>query len=99
METIFTYVDGNGLVELEIPKEVVTKGFHCGQCDNDVEELINMPFIKNQLDKYSDQELINSLSEVWDDSNTIKNADRKTNEMRAVWIACGNIQEELYSNE
>ena len=94
VSTTPTYVDGCGFMELEIPSELVTKGFHSGKCDKDIEELTEHPIVREQLDRYTDEDIVKSLCEVWDDSSEIMNADRATNEKRAVWIACGNIIDE-----
>ena len=94
METSIGYVDGCGLIELEIPNDIVTLCYHSGECMYDVENCIIEPTIRKQFDEISDELLIKSLSEVWDDVEPIENADRHTNECRALWIACGNIIEE-----
>lgn len=93
-ETRFAYVDGNGYVGLEIPNDLVDMCYHGGDCTYDVENALLDPFIRSQLDDITDEQLVNSLSEVWDNTKDVVNADRHTNEMRAVWIACGNIIED-----
>ena len=94
MENIFTMVDGSGIIELEIPSYMVDVCYHQGVCDYDVEGALDDPCIRKQFDKISNKRLIESLSEVWDDAEEIRNSDRHTNEMRALWIACGNIADE-----
>lgn len=93
METTFEYVDGCGLIGLEVPNDLVETCYHQGECIYDVENCIIEPTIRKQLDEISDELLIKSLSEVWDDSEEIRNSDRHTNECRALWIVCGNIIE------
>lgn len=93
-ETTFTYVDGNGYIELEIPNDIVNTCYHGGECVCDIENALKDDFIRAQMDDISDERLIASLSEVWHDTEDITNADRHTNEMRALWIACGNIIED-----
>ena len=90
-ETTFAYVDGNGYVELEIPNDMVNTCYHGGECAYDVENALTDDFIREQFDNISDEQLIRSLSEVWDNTEDIVNADRHVNEMRALWIACGNV--------
>lgn len=90
MLTQFIFVDGCGYIELELPVLCIQCCYHSGECDADCEHWIETEFIRNQFDAISDETLIKSLCEVWDDADAIKNADRKTNEIRALWIACGN---------
>lgn len=61
-----------------------------------VENALNKPCVRGQMDKINDEQFIESLCEVWDDAEEIKNSDRHTNEMRVVWIACGNIIWKMY---
>ena len=96
IEKVFTMVDGCGIIELELPMYVAKNCYHQGECSYDVENALNEPCVREQMDKISDERLIESLCEVWDDAEEIKNSDRHTNEIRAVWIACGNT---AYSNE
>ena len=94
METTWGLVDGCGLIELEIPDDIIGSCYHSGECGNDVEAALLIPMIRKQFDSISDERLIKSLSEVWDDSDVIRQSDRHTNEMRALWIVCGNIMED-----
>jgi len=69
---------------------------HMGQCDADVNILLTIPAIKRQLKKISDSDLIAELKETgaW---STKELQDRQANEQRIIWIAGGNIIDELYS--
>ena len=69
-----------------------------GPCDADVEALVKTPAIARQLKRISDVDLITELSEygAWDDQEL---ADRPANDRRIVWIAAGNINEEIYESE
>lgn len=60
-----------------------------------VAEVLEDPFIQDQLAKISDEELIKALSEygAWDDEEL---QDRARNEERLIWIAGGDISEEQF---
>lgn len=77
--------------EIEMTKEQAYSVTHPGKCDADVEILLENPKIKRQLKKISDEDLAAELYDYagWDVS------DRKTNEQRIIWIAGGNIIDEL----
>ena len=66
---------------------------HPGPCDDDVAELVQVPAIRRQLRKISDEDLREELREygAWSDEEL---QDRQENELRIVWIAAGDICEE-----
>lgn len=75
-------------------KAQAASAFHPGQCDEDVKELLKHPKIKRQLAKISDEDLAADLRGygAWDEEE-LKN--REENEMRIIWIAAGNINDEV----
>lgn len=90
------YTSGSGRIELQITKKQAEIGSHSGSCDNDIAYLRTLPAIKRQLAKLDAETLKNELAEygAWDD-NDLANYDE--NLTRILWIACGDIQEEIYS--
>lgn len=80
--------------EIELTKKQALQGSHIGSCDNDIKELIQDKKIKKQLDKINPEDLKEELSEygAWD-SEQLSNYD--DNLERILWIACGNIRDEL----
>lgn len=80
--------------EIKMTKRQALFASHSGQCDNDVDALLKLPAIKRQLAKISDADLIAELSEygAWDQDEL---QDRQNNDARIIWIAAGNIAEEL----
>ena len=80
--------------EIEMTKEQAYSVSHQGQCDNDVEILLQNPKIKRQLRKISDFDLAAELKEygAWDTEELL---NRRDNENRILWIAGGNIIDEL----
>ena len=71
---------------------------HPGPCDADVEALIKTPAIARQLQRIPDIDLQTELREygAWDD---VELRDLPANARRIVWIAAGNINEEIYESE
>jgi len=80
--------------EIEMTKEQANIGYHQGQCDDDVEYLLTIPKIKRQLAKISDADLIAELSDygAW---NNKELSNRKDNELRIIWLAAGNIVDDM----
>ena len=79
--------------EIELFMHDAEKGSHSGDCESDVIELMNEPYIKEQLDKIDPVALKTELRDygTWDDEELSNHEDNK---MRVLWIACGDIVEE-----
>jgi hypothetical protein len=84
---------GSGRIEFELTLEDARHGSHQGQCDSDVKDLSEVPYIKEQLDKIDPELLSDELREygAWDET---ERADHAQNTQRILWLACGDIQEE-----
>ena len=84
--------------ELQLTKDQARTGSHRGQCDKDVTYLRTLPAIKRQLDKLAPALVADELREygAWDNEEL---ADHNANLSRVVWLACGNIVEELNTKE
>lgn len=82
---------GNWRIELLISEEVAHLCSHPGPCDDDIERCMQLPEIKEQIDKINPETLADEISEYsdWDCS------DHNTNLMRLLWIACGDILESI----
>ena len=80
--------------EIKMTKDQAASASHSGRCDDDVAALLELPSIKRQLKKINDEDLAAELSEygAWDDEEIQNRAD---NEARIVWLAAGNITEDL----
>ena len=80
--------------ELKLTKEQALSGSHQGACDEDIAELLKVPAIRRQLDKIPPDTIKAELSEygAWDDTE-LANVD--DNRARILWVACGDIREEL----
>lgn len=83
---------------VRMTKEQALSGSHQGRCDEDVEELVKLPAIRRQLDKIPADDIRKELREygAWDDQEL---SDDQENRLRLIWIACGNIKEELHERE
>jgi len=79
--------------EIEILKKDAESASHSGDCEEDVIELMEKPYIKIQLDKIDPVTLKTELKEygAWD---TKELSDHEENKKRILWIACGDIVEE-----
>jgi hypothetical protein len=80
--------------EIELTEEQALSGSHPGPCDEDVKELLNVPAIASQLDKIGQDAIKAELREygAWDE---IELSDVEQNRARILWIACGDVREEL----
>lgn len=80
--------------ELKITKEQALTGSHPGPCDSDIRDLLTVPAIKRQLDKIPADSIREELKDygAWDDEELANDQDNRS---RILWIACGDIREEL----
>ena len=79
--------------ELEMTKRQAKSVSHLGSCDNDVEILLQDKKIKRQLKKIPDDKLRTELKEMGIDLENIQT--RHDLEMYIVWIAGGNIMDDV----
>lgn len=89
---------GSGRIELQLWQSDSETGYHQGDCLNDVQELLTLPYIYNQLDALDSDLIAAELGEygAWDDEEL---SDHSANLERLLWIACGDIQEEYFDRE
>ena len=83
---------GCGRLELELDLDDAAQGHHQGQCDADIAELREVPYIAAQLAALDPALVSEILREygAWDDA---ERADHEANLDRLLWIACGDITE------
>jgi len=79
--------------EIEMTKRQAESVNHPGPCDNDVEILLQDKKIKRQLKKIPDDKLRTELKEMGIDPENLQT--RHNLEMYIVWIAGGNIIDEI----
>lgn len=81
---------------LEMSEDQARGASHQGQCDDDVAALVDAPNIARQLDAINPQAIARELREygAWGAEEL---ADDAANRARIVWIAAGNIVEEMDS--
>lgn len=89
------YTSGSGRIEIKLTKKQANIGSHSGPCDNDISYLRTLPAIKKQLDKIDAEVLRNELKEfgAWDENELMNHDENLT---RILWIACGDIVENVY---
>lgn len=80
--------------ELDMTQEQAESVSHAGDCSDDVEVLVDAPSIASQLDEIGPQAIRDELREygAWDEDEL---TDDDANRQRIVWIAGGNIREEM----
>ena len=66
--------------------------YHSGNCDDDVEQTMKFQYVKDQLKEISDADLESTLTECGCEFNE---KDRHKMEGLFVWLAAGNITEEI----
>lgn len=86
------YTTGSGKIEIEITKKQALRGYHSGQCDQDIAELRQIPVIKRQLAKIDKAVLIDELKRwgAWADEE-LQNHDENLD--RFLWLVCAGIVE------
>ena len=91
------YSSSSGRIELNISQRVAEIGYHSGQCDRDLEWIRkNEEHVERQLRKVDPELLREELREygAWDDEEL---QDHDVNLTRLLWLACGDIVEELWN--
>ena len=66
-----------------------------GQCDDAVKIIAKKPYIERQFANIDNSKLIKELTEygAWDN---VELQDKQANIERIIWIACGDIKENLF---
>ena len=79
---------------ISLTKKEAESASHPGDCGPDVKSLLELPKVKRQLSKISDIDLFLELSEYgsWNEEELKSQAD---NDERIIWIAAGNIAEDV----
>lgn len=83
---------------LELTEEQYLSGSHPGPCDDNIAELLRLDEIKAQFETIKPESIRDELKEygAWDDEEL---QDDQQNQARILWIACGNIREDVYEME
>ena len=84
----------SGRIVLNITRVQAQKGHHSGACDDDIEELLAVPAIARQIKKLDNATMAGELKEygAWSEEEL---QDHKANESRILWLACGDLTEEM----
>jgi len=77
-------------IEVSLTLDDARSGSHQGQCDDDIEALLRVPYIAVQVADWDPVDLARELGEYSDWDTT----DHEKNLARMLWIACGDIAEE-----
>jgi hypothetical protein len=83
---------------LNLTEEQAKSGSHQGECDDDIAVLLEVPEIARQLDSILPSNLVKELLEygAWDEAELL---DHEANKARILWIACGNILDDIREME
>lgn len=71
-------------ITLELTDEHISMGYHSGDCEDDILRLMELPEIKEQLEKISDDELNKWWSEVFIDNYF--GDENATKETKLEWL-------------
>ena len=87
----------NYIGSIELPLDVIEQCHHTGDCDEDVNYCMKLPEVKAELEGIDPENLRRELKEygAWDSEQLSNHND---NLARILWIAAGNIQDEMYDN-
>ena len=86
------WTDSLGRIELQITKKQAQSCSHPGQCDLDVEALMQNPSIARQLKKL-DPGIVAACLKEYGAWNELELSDHKENLTRLLWCACCDISE------
>lgn len=83
----FNYID-----VIELPTDVVNACSHSGSCDEDIERCLQLPEVREELNKIDKEKLIKELTEygAWSEEEL---SNHEENLKRILWIASGDIQD------
>jgi hypothetical protein len=89
---------GSGRIEFQLRQSDSGAGSHQGDCLNDVQELLTVPYIHNQLDSLDSDLIADELREygAWDAEEL---SDHCANLERLLWIACCDLQDSYFDCE
>lgn len=93
------YSTSSGRIELNIPVHLLNIGYHSGQCAPGVAWIrANEPSVEAQLQMVNPEALKADLREYgcWDESEL---EDHDENLSRLLWLACGDLVDELEVTE
>lgn len=80
---------------IELEENDALSGSHPGPYDDDIKALLELPYIKAQFDDIlKPDDIQDELRDygAWDDDELANDDD---NQERILWIACGNVRDEL----
>jgi hypothetical protein len=86
------WTESLGRIELQITKKQAASCSHPGQCDSDVEALMQNPSIARQLKKL-DPGIVAACLKEYGAWNELELSDHKENLTRLLWCACCDISE------
>ena len=93
---MYWYTSSYGLVEFSLTLKDAQKGSHSGDCDDDISELLQVPYIKAIFDKIDPEAIQKELQEIFFDSGYDPECnDVENNKKRMLWIACGDIVDNM----
>lgn len=88
----------NYIGSIELPIEIVNMCPKSGPADNAITEMLKLPEVVAEMKGIDKDKLKLELQEygVWPDKELSNHEDNIT---RILWIACGNIQEDMYNEQ
>ena len=96
MITRFTYLEN---VEFELTRHDAERCSHTGSCDEDVACTKKKRYVKKQLDRLSYEQMYNAVDCYVCFEPGREKPTRETLEDYVVWLAAGNIMEDIYDEQ
>jgi hypothetical protein len=84
------FLTSSGKIELNITKNQAKLGYHAGDCENSIKQLLRHPAIRKQIDALDVETVKAELREygAWEETELL---DHEFNKIRLLWLACADI--------
>lgn len=80
--------DGSGKIEIQVPRELILNVCHSGNNEEEVNTILENGFVKEQLKKLTDEEILDVINEYGYDESALEEMDRKDLEKHLIWNLC-----------
>jgi hypothetical protein len=90
MSDVIFWSSSSGRVELQLTMSEAHRGYHSGDCEGDIVDLMRDPFVRGQLESLDPEAVAATLRETgaWTETHL---SDREANLMRLLWLACADL--------
>lgn len=86
------YIDGHHcMINLILTEEQANIGYHSGDCEDDIEHLMELPEIKSQLESIDNETLDDVIDWMFDDEWQYEHPYRYSRLKVVLFLACGDF--------